>query len=223
MSTTGGQIVDRVMIRLEESTASPVFYSRAEAFGHLNDAANELNLLSGKFKSERDYEVVTGNFQDVPTDAPIIVALLHMSYNSKPLEKRTLEGLDRENIYWRKTAAEFSCWAPVGLNKFALRPRRLDLDEAVRLTTLDMHATIGEATVIDLEAENIEALEKYVFHAMRFKEGGPEFANSLPFYDAFLSDTASFDLQNMVKQFTAWSKEPSAHPGQNYGGSLQRG
>jgi hypothetical protein len=205
------------LVRLEESTTAPVFYARAEALNHLNDAMNELNLVASKIRSERSHPMTRlVNFYAYPTSSPTAIAILHVAYKSRMIEKQTLEAFDRSDSRWMRQYGTVKAWCPIGLNLFAVKPHFLDADETVTLTTLDMHQAIGEATTIDLEDEYLEALEDYVFHALRFKEGGTEFAVALQAYDDFLEKDGAVAEATMAERFVAWSREPAADTGPSY-------
>jgi len=214
---TGGSIVDTVLLELEESITTPVFWTRAELLQHVNDGLLELNLLTGKFQSENAaFAPTTATLQSTPSGA---ICVLHVSRNSLFLRKRTLEEMDKENRKWMREISSGNVikqWGPVGLNLFFVYPRLLAATSTLTIVTLDIPATIGEATVIALDNEYIDAIEQYVFHMARFKEGGAEFQQSMAAYDEFREMCGALASKKMSQQYGLWAKEAAADTGTAY-------
>lgn len=214
---TGGSIIDTVLRELEESITTPVFWTRAELLQHLNDALLELNLLTGKFQSTTAaFAPTTATYQTTPAGA---ICVLHVSRSSRFLRKRTLEEMDKENKKWMTespTSNLIKQWGPVGLNLFFVYPKLFGAGNTITLVTLDIPATIGEATTIALDNEYLDALEQYVFHMARFKEGGAEFQQSMIAYDEFRSICGHLASKKMSEQYGLWAKEAAADTGSRY-------
>lgn len=214
---TGGSIVDTVLSELEESITTPVFWTRAELLQHLNDGLLELNLLTAKFQSESAvFAPTTATLQTTPAGA---ICLLHISRNSLFLRKRTLEEMDKENRKWMREISSGNVirqWGPVGLNLFFVYPRLLASGSNLTIVTLDIPPTIGEGTTIALDNEYVSALEQYVFHMARFKEGGAEFQQSMEAYDSFRTQCGALTSKKMSQQYGLWAKEAAADTGSAY-------
>lgn len=214
---TGGSIIDTVLRELEESITTPVFWTRAELLQHLNDGLLELNLITGKFQSENAaFAPTTATLQSTPAGA---ICVLHVSRSSLFLRKRTLEEMDKENRKWMKIISSGNVikqWGPVGLNLFFVYPKLLSSGSTLTIVTLDIPATIGEATVIALDNEYVNGLEQYVFHMARFKEGGAEFQQSIAAYDVFRTVCGSLASKKLSEQYGLWAKEAAADTGSRY-------
>lgn len=193
----------------------PAFYTRDEAFTHLNEALMELALIAGHPTSEASIALTDSvHFQSLPSGA---IALLHLANSSSRfLRKTTIEKIDRSNADWYRGATGTpQRWAPVGLYPNFFVDKR---PTSVTLTgvTLDEPTTIAETTTIDLPDEYIEAIEEYVFHMLRFKEGGQEFALAMSAYDEFLHRAGHAEKRSMSEQYTLWAKEPAGDTGGGY-------
>lgn len=214
---TGGSIIDTVLRELEESISTPVFWTRAELLQHLNDGLLEMNLLTGKFQSENSaFAPTTATLQSTPAGA---ICVLHVSRSSQFLRKRTLEEMDKENRKWMRSVSAGNVirqWGPVGLNLFFVYPKLTAPGSTLTIVTLDIPATIGEATNIALDTEYISALEQYVFHMARFKEGGAEFQQSIEAYDFFRIQCGALASKKMSEQYGLWAKEAAADTGSRY-------
>lgn len=215
---TGGSVIDTVLRDLDESISVPIFWTRAELLTHLNDGLQELNLISGKFQVETPAFVpTTATLQTTPTGS---IAVLHVSRSSQFLRKRRLEDMDRENKKWMQETSAGNVikqWGPVGLNLWFVYPKLFSGGSTLAIVTLDQPGTIGEGTTIALDEEYIDALEMYVFHMARFKEGGAEFQQSMEAYDKFREICGHVATRKMSEQYTLWSKEPAGETGANYG------
>ncbi len=71
------EIITNVLHRLEEDPAAPVFWSREELLGFLNEGNVELVLISGYLTSERQQQLIGAKVQSVPPDA---ITLLGVQY-----------------------------------------------------------------------------------------------------------------------------------------------
>lgn len=212
MSTTAGQVVTAVLQRLEEQTSSPVFVARSEILQLINDAFLEFQLIACQQTSERTYTLIGSKLQAVPIGA---IAVLHVAYASKKIEKTSIENLDRGNPRWDALTGILQQWAPMGLDSW-IADRHPSAAANVTLTTLNQPTVWTEDDTIDLEQEYIDGLVEYGFHMARFKEGGPEFQQSMDNYDRFLNISGLHMKQTFAEQFVAISRDPNADTGLNY-------
>lgn len=210
--TTAGDVINRVLDRLDESETSPRFWSRSELLQHVNDGILELTLMTGRLNSDRTYAMIGSKIQAVPAGA---IALIHVSYAGAAIEKSSIENFDRLNIQWDNQSGILKKWAPCGLDKWFC-DRQPTAAENVTLTTLDEPATLAEGDVIDLDPEYVEALEYYAFHMARFKESGAEFQQAMTAYDDFLAIVGHVEQRTMSQQFTLWSRDPNSDTGMGY-------
>lgn len=199
-------IISNVLLRLEELPASPIFWSRAELLVLLNDGNLELVLSSGYLNSERVQQLIGAKVQAVPMDA---IALLGVQYAGVQVERTTIENLDRTNRRWDYQSGILSKWAPMGCEAFVV-DRQPTSELTVLLQTLDMPAPLTEASTVDLEPEYCKALEDYVFHCARFKEGGTEFQMAQGAYDDFSAKAGMREQRTFSEMFVLWGRTPQA-------------
>lgn len=209
---TASSVIDQVLRRLEESVSSPKFYSRSEILQHLNDGLLELTLIGAQLTSEQTHVLIGAKQQGLPEGA---IAVIHVAYADVKIEKTSIEQFDRNNANWDAQSGILKNWAPCGLNQWFC-DRHPTSTENVKLTTLDQPATLTENSTIDLDAEYIEALEDYCFHAVRFKEGGLEFEQAMPEYDSFRKLAGFVARRTFSEQWTVWNRDPNADTGLAY-------
>ncbi len=131
------------------------------------------------------------------------------STNCVQIERTTIEGLDRTNRRWDYQSGVLTKWAPMGCEAFVI-DKHPTSELVVLLQTLDMPAPLTEDSEIDLEPEYIKALEDYVFHCARFKEGGHEFQVAQEAYDDFASKAGLREQRTFSEMFVLWGRTPQA-------------
>ncbi len=210
---TAGDVIDAALYRLDESTSSPIFWSRAELLIFVNDGFLEFTLIAGQMVSENPMTLANFvNLQNVPTGA---IAIIHVSRNSVMVEKVSLEHLDREDPGWQSKSGTPREWVPVGLNHWIVDRTPL-VNTVVSVTTLDEPALLAEDDDIDLAEEYVDALIDYVFHMARFKEGGAEFAQAVGDYDSFRNKAGLREQRTFSEQWLLWARDPAADTGEDY-------
>ncbi len=213
MATAAATIITNVLDRLEESGSNPIFWSREELLVLLNDGNLELVLGSGYLNSERNQQLIGAKVQAIPPDA---IALLGVQYGGVQIERTTIEGLDRTSRRWDYQSGVLTKWAPMGCEAFLIDKHPTSA-LTVLLQTLDQPAQLTEADNIDLEPEYCKALEDYVFHCARFKEGGLEFQMAQPAYDEFSVLAGMREQRTFSAMFVLWGRTPqSGDTGKNY-------
>lgn len=191
---TAGQLVDRVLLRLDENTASPVFWSRAEILAWVNDGLNEINLLAMlRYKESGDTEA-TGRVMTCPDDA---VAPLAILFDDESIDRVLLEDMDRSEYGWEAKSGNPRRWMPLGGDRVMLWPRPDLPNTMIKFIYLEQTDRMAEGDTIDLEAEHIEAVERYAFHHARLKEGGRELQSAMPQWNQFLSKTAGIPSERL--------------------------
>lgn len=212
MSITAGQVIDQVLDRADESETNPIFWTRTEILVLVNEGFVELNLIASKMTSERTYGMIGNKVQSVPVGA---IAVIRVDYANQKIEKSSLENFDRENPAWDALIGILGKWASAGLNLWFC-DRTPPSSYSVTLTTLDETATLTESSVIDLEAEYVEALTSYAYHMARFKESGAELQQAMDAYDEFRAIAGHRAQKTFSQEFVVWSRDPNADTGNNY-------
>lgn len=212
MSTTAANVIDTVLGLLDESTSSPIFWSRAELLTLLNEGMLEFTLIACHLTSERTYAMIGAKLQSVPDGA---IAIMHIAYSSKRVEKTTVENFDRVNTNWDAQTGILTKWGPCGLDRW-FNDRTPAAAYNVTLTTLNQPAVLAEADTIDLDQEYIDALTFYVFHMARFKESGAELQQSMDLYDQFRGVSGHKAQRTFAQEFTLYSRDPNSDTGGGY-------
>lgn len=209
---TAAEVLDNVLFRLEEDTDDPVFWSREELLILLNEGYIEFVLMSGYLQSQSNYQMIGSKMQATPDNC---MGLLGVQWQSKPIEKTTIEGFDESNRRWDYLNGYLSQWAPCGLDRWFCNATP-QLAFTVNLITLDQPAELAEDDEIELEAEYIKALEDYTFSCARFKEGGGEFQQGQESYDDFASKAGMREQKTFSELFALWARDPNADTGGGY-------
>jgi hypothetical protein len=211
LGISGEQVIDTVLERLEESLLTPVFWSRSEILGYCNEGLFELNNISGKLHTEDSVVVSVDNFYNTPDET---VTVMHASINGKSLVRTSLEALDRRDSKWESTTGLPKRWVPIGVNLFAIHPRPASGTESVEFSVLKVPTLItDDATAVDLDDEFIDVIEDYGFHIARFKEGGPEFANSMSALEDFAKRVGDLATKVLTQQPQIHAAEPNVDTG----------
>lgn len=209
MTYTAADVINDVLDRLNENNANPVFWLRLELLSLLNEGFLELTLMAGQNTSDTTQSLVSAKFQGIPEGS---IAILNVVYAELPVEKTSIEMLDRAYVNWDALFGLIQKWAPMGLSRWVCDRTPTSL-ESVTLTTLDVPPTLGENDVIDLDAEYIVALTNYVFHMARFKESGGEFEQAMTAYDQFQTVAGMRASRSFSQQWTLWARDPNANTG----------
>ena len=114
MLYTATQIINDVLDRLAEDNANPVFWLRSELLAILNEAFIELTLMAGQNTNDTTLSLVGSHFQTIPDTS---IALFNVVYAELPVQKTSLELMDRANANWDAyNGPLIKKWAPCGLN-----------------------------------------------------------------------------------------------------------
>jgi len=213
LAISGQEVIDTILERLEEPLLTPVFWTRAEILGYVNEGLFELNNIAGKLHTTDSVVVSASNFYNTP-DAT--VAVMHASINGKALVRTSLEALDRRDSKWESATGKPKRWVPIGVNLFAIHPRPASGTESVEFTVLKVPTDVtDDATAIDLDDEFVDLIEDYGFHIARFKEGGPEFANAMSALEDFASRVGDVSTKVLTQQPQMHAAEPNVDTGKS--------
>jgi hypothetical protein len=213
LAISGQEVIDTILERLEEPLLTPVFWTRAEILGYANEGLFELNNIAGKLHTEDSVVVSTDNFYNTPDET---VTVMHASIGGKSLVRTSLEDLDRRDSKWESSTGKPKRWVPIGVNLFAIHPRPASGTESVEFTVLKVPVLItDDATAIDLDDEFVDVIEDYGFHIARFKEGGPEFANSMSSLEDFAKRVGALATKVLTQQPQVFATEPNVDTGRS--------
>jgi len=190
-----------VLRRLEEDTASPVFWNLPlEIRPIVLEALCEATLITG----QPQVKLLSAPYTLTPSQtiqpAPAVIfsnhsvlAIIRIDINNQPLHKVSVFDLDMANKDWQNDlpAAAPNEWFPFGLGgQFGIHPQvsaplGVTITAITNPTITSPPYTGGES--INFQSEFNLGLECYGAHAARIKEGGAEAEQAMQLYETFLS------------------------------------
>lgn len=203
--STGKELIDRIALRLNElSASSPIRWTRSEILVFINDALNELNLISGNYTTTTPLGIdETASIWTLPDD---IICPISCHCSGKTLLKENLEDLDRDYPYWETelvTAYSPSVWCPIGTNSIAIVPRVIG-GSVIYIVALSLPPQIADdnnSISSLLLPEYEQAIEDFVVSRAMFKEGGAELEQSMRYHDLFMETSNQLTVRNVVREF----------------------
>lgn len=210
MTATLSQLGTEVLERLEENTSSPQFWTLAEIYDLLVEAAREATLISGEpqFRTPSATPYVPAINQTLQTPPPDCVAILRIQSASEVL-KTTLWELDRSFPDWESASGDLpQYWFPFGLGQFGLYPK---LPAAVKTYLSYIKCPVyfprpyTGNEVIDFQQEYLDAIVAQAAHLAAFKEATNEFMSSLRQHDEFaarMQQLTKFSVKKGALRFT---------------------
>lgn len=210
MTTTASDVIDSVLTELQEDTVNPVFWSRAELLALVWEGLVDINLIAG-YLQRTDTIALNGNaLQGATTD----IAILRMRVGTRSLEKFSVDDMDANFPTWENdstsTTDGIKHWANAGLTKIVTHKRTLSPPQSVSVDVLRLHPVLTESTVLLIDDEWSNALEDYVFHVARLKEGGLELQQSMANYQRYLDQVAELARRTAWKSEPGWTQTPKA-------------
>ncbi|HEY6417259.1 MAG TPA: hypothetical protein VIX41_13500, partial [Acidimicrobiales bacterium] len=188
-----------------------VFWTAEEARLAVNESLREWNLLTGRWRTRVTLSVAAGD-PEVPLPGTLTYAMRLTTAAGSPLIPASLSELDLARPSWRlETTASGgdvpavpTVWAPVSLTRIALwptypvaTPAALRLDGVLRTPVL-----VLPTDPVDLGEEVIDVLADMALHVAAFKEAGPRWRATRPYFEAFLQ--AAADENSLLKQHQAY-------------------
>ena len=216
MSSTGAEIITRILRRLDElSTSSPVHWTRAEILDHVNDALRELNLVAWEFQNTLTKTADTNtNVYDHPTG--VLAAIDIREDGGRYLFRQSLGDLDKE-MKWEDASLKrlhIQNWSPLGLNKFVIAPKPLGNKTLYIEALIEPTVMSDDTTELPVRSEYEDAIEDYCIERAMFKEGGPELTQASPLYESFLEvcqELSGRNINRMHPQFSQGKVADDTH------------
>jgi hypothetical protein len=220
--TTIADIEQRVQFRLEEQADDiGTFWSvQNEIRPTIVEAMNEATLITGEpqVRAKVTFTIPASTVFTplvMPTDA---IALLRVEGpGGLPTKKCWIWDLDKQFPGWETMTGDTPrYWVPFGLSQFLIFPC-LTAPVQVVLNYVQVPVNVAPpytgTEVIPFQSEYIEGFEDYAAHILRLKEGNPDFAQSVPEYQKFLSameELSSFAYRKNSLRFTRTGGAQSA-------------
>lgn len=215
----------RVLDRLEESEADPIFWNLPlEVYSALVEAMNDLTLLVGR--------PITGiqipfNLQPNTVWQYLPKGILCFTDITGPqssLRKQTLFDYDyiqfNSGSDWENDTSTSgpSTWAPLGTTMFIVHPAP-SVPQQVTVNAILYPAPIpwpySAALTVPFHEEFFAALESYAAHILRFKEGGVDFQSSMAMYGDYLAQAKRMSAIETRKDSLLFSQSFSVPFGVN--------
>jgi hypothetical protein len=189
---TVAEIETRTLKRLDDDGAKPTFWSGKEFLAALNEAQRFFVLLTLCLEKTAPLALQPGvAFYRVGATYGDWIVPLRVTVAGTGLKVRParLAELDAENSDWQHTPGTPARYACLGFDLVAVTPQ-----PAAGGTSLDVtyaraptRMTAGTETP-EIPEEYHGSLIDYAIPRLRMKEGGQEFAKTLPLFKRFLAD-----------------------------------
>lgn len=205
-TTLVSTLIDRVLTDLQQDPTDPVYWTRQETLDIVWEGLVEINLLSGYYQTSVTQTLTNNSLQGAPEH----IAIIHVRMGTAALLKYSVDALDSQFPNWEDESAVAAPrrWAALGTNLFIVHPRTTTTGTVATIDVLQLADQLAETDIIPLDDEYIEALEKYVFHVARLKEGGQEFQQSLSSYQQFTTYAAQLSARVAWKDAPIWAYQP---------------
>jgi hypothetical protein len=168
------------------------FWTPEEARLALNEALRVWNSLTGMWRG-RVVFTAAGPWVTLPS---AITFATRVEWNSLPLASCSIDGLDQGHMTWESETISSGgtvptrpmIWAPAGLTTLAIWPADptglncLVVDGVLATPTL-----VLDTDYIDIGEEDLGLILGYALHTVAFKLGGRIFADTLPYFRAFIA------------------------------------
>lgn len=189
---TAGELRGRVESRLDEDTSGGGrFYTAEEILGALNEAQRLYALLTLCLERTESMELSAGvTWYSMLAVFPRWIAPLRVRVagpGGGKVNPATLHNLDALDAEWQKATGTPQRYAHIGFDLMAIWPHPsgsgVSLDVTFAACPVEM---LSDGYTPEIPEEDHPALIEYAIPRLRAKEGGQEFAKSLPHLDRFM-------------------------------------
>lgn len=186
-------------IGMEERWDSAIFWTPEEARLAINEALRLWNLLVGRWTARLTLSTGAGTVEYALTSSLIYGTRVSIS-GGLPLTDISIPELDLGRPTWRSETTTSggavptvpTLWAPISLQRIAIWPATAGI--LVNGLLIDGVAAtpvlVEDADTVDLGQELHDGLLDFALHVAAFKEGGPRWQATLPYFTAFLQAAA---------------------------------
>lgn len=187
-----------IKVLLRDRFDVPRFWVEEEFRLAFNEALRDWNLFTGKWRRRGIYNTVANQTEYLLGSTLTYAAAVKVG--GRPLLPSSMADLELGRPNWRtETVASGgdvptvpTVWAPLSLQQIVLWPA-VTVGVANALAVDGVSNTpvlVEDADTVDLGEEHIDILADYAAHIAVFKQGGPQWKATLPFYRAFLQAAA---------------------------------
>lgn len=194
--------------RLQERIESKPFWDVIEARDAFNETLLTWNLLTGQWKRRITLPTVAGQYEYALSAS--MLYRMRLTYNTQPMSPSSREEFNNGRPRWRsETTASGGdvpnrpmLWAPISLQLIYIWPA--DAVGGGTLTVDGVSATpvvVEDGDPVDIEDPHLPVFLGMSEHLLTFKKGGPAFAATLPFFQAFVEEAADENDLILTSQF----------------------
>lgn len=179
--------------RLQARWDGQPYWTADEADRAINESLLTWNMLTGRWH-QRIVLPTTANTYELALPASLLYRT-RIAWNGYPLSPSSREDLTNGRPNWRRETigsggdvpTKPTLWAPVSLRLLYLWP--MDTADGNSLTLDGVAKTpvlTSDAAYVDLAEADVSCLLGFALHVAAFKQGGPWWTATWPFFKAFL-------------------------------------
>lgn len=189
---TGADLYERLLKRLDEDSAAPVFYSISEAMWALSAAERLFVLLTLCLEKTDDLALSAGiaHYRLLNTFSDFLLPLRVRVSGGGRVRPMRLGELDALNPQWQATAGTPERYVCVGFDHFSVYKQPGSIGTTLDVTYARCPVTLVTTAVPEIPEEYHADLIDAAIPLLRMKEGGQEFQKSLRFFQRFLKTAA---------------------------------
>jgi len=185
-------------VEMADRTDGSLFWSAEEARLALNEALRLWNLLTGRWRRTILLSTVINQIEY--TLPSTLTYGMRVAYQTSPLQPSNYWDLDLGRPAWRNETTTSggdvptvpTLWAPLSLTQIGIWPA----DAAAVVNALsvdgvsDTPVLLQDADTVDLGEEDQDYLVDFALHVVAFKEAGPRWRATVPFFRGLLQAAA---------------------------------
>jgi hypothetical protein len=189
---------------LAQRTDGVVFWTPEEARLAVNETLRDWNLLTGRWRRRLLLSTVAPvagvPTVEYPLGATMTYGMRVALVSGPPLIPSSIFEFDLGRPTWRNETVTTGgdvptrpiLWAPVSLQRIAIWPATATAGVSDLLVdgVANTPVLVEDADLIDCGEEIVDLLTDYAVHVLAFKEAGPRWRATTPFFQAFLQAAA---------------------------------
>ena len=183
------------------------FWSDEEARLAINEVLRDWNLLTGRWRQRVTFPTLSGN-PSITIATSIVYGMRVRTPAGQPVWPTSIVELDLMRPTWRleittsggAVPTRPTYWAPESLQRIVIWPATaadstIDLDGVA-----DTPVLVQDADYADVGGEILDILADAALHVAAFKEGGPRWRQTRPYWQAFLQAAAEENTRLKASQ-----------------------
>jgi hypothetical protein len=209
---------------MEQQWDGSVFWTEEEARLAINEALREWNLLVGRWSTSVTLSTGAGTVE-YATGATLLYNT-RVKIDGAPLIVASTLEMDLAHPTWRgETTASGGAvpttpihWAPISLQRIAIWPAKAvaGINDLVVSGVAATPVLVEDGDTVDLGEELHDPLLGFALHVAAFKEGGPRWQATLPYFTTFLKTAAQenslLKASKAFRRFAGLDRRRDMHP-----------